>query len=553
MTIMRKIRIISIVIASLALSGLTSCKDFLTEKPKSFFEPNATLATEKGAEAFITGTYSCLSTTSDSFYAEYGSAMGELGTDITQGNGNTTYTDFDNYRNLSTNLVVITTWTSLYKTIANCNAIIDAIDQCNAPQNKRNYIEGQARFLRAFCYFHLVRFWGEIPLRLHQGLNSLPKSSVADIYESIIADALVAVSYLPVKSPDKDLGKATKGAAKMLLAKIYMTKAGWPLKDDIQMNYRLARELLLDLKENRDGDYGYGLTEYYGDVFNLYAKHSSEYIFDIEFSETDQANRYYAIWSKNMGAHPGGSPAVNYTNNTLAGRGFVKPSKELWRIWGSPTPGTKHLDHRYNWSFSDFRMAGSATNQSTQLLDMDNPRDSVQLGCIKYRYTQDPWNYLNVGYPFSRWQSCPNNYPVYRYADVLLMLAEIENELNQGPTTLAIECVNAVRDRARNLNYSVDGVKREVIMPHAPEATTANSPEFPVIKMADYDQESFFNMLMDERARELCFEGHRWFDLTRTELLVKRLKSARGVDLMEINSQIYYPIPSVDTNINPSL
>ena len=93
------------------------------------------------------------------------------------------------------------------------------------------------------------------------------------------------------------------------------------------------------------------------------------------------------------------------------------------------------------------------------------------LGCIKYRYTTDPWDFVS-SYPFSKWQTTPMNFPVYRFADALLMLAEIDNELSNGPSALALECINAVRNRARGTTDDTE------------------TPNFKIIAESDYDKDS---------------------------------------------------------------
>lgn len=542
-------KLLSIALCAFITSLNVSCADFLTETPQSYFEPNDAFKTEAGARAFVAGAYSCLSAQKYSYYAEYGSAIGVLGADLAVGTeANSIYGGFDVYRDIDSNDILENAWTSLYQTIANCNAIIDAIDICDTDEEIKDELRGHAYFLRAFSYFYLVRYWGDIPLLKHQSYDSdLGRTSVKEVYNLIVTDALSAIDVLPVSHSEGDVGMATRGTAKMLLAKVYMTMGGWPLKENRDMNYRLALQLLTDIKDNVDATYNYSLNEYYGDAFSLYNKNSKESLFEIQFSEEEQASRPQAIWSKNMGINTGGG--VNYLNNVMASRRMVRPTLKLWRLWGEPANGVMHLDHRYNWNFADYRFASKDDgSQTTSDLNLSTT-DSTYVGAIKYRYMEDAWDYLDKPYPFTRWQSSPNNYPVYRYADLLLMIAELENEINKGPTQLALDCVNMVRDRARNLRYTANGVEKDVVMPHAPNATTANSPAFEIIEAGVYDEASFFQLVFDERAKELCFEGHRWFDLARTEQLYDAVVD-RGISMP---ADIYYPIPLVDTNIDTSL
>ena len=191
----------------------------------------------------------------------------------------------------------------------------------------------------------------------------------------------------------------------------------------------------------------------------------------------------------------------------------------------------KGEDTRFDWNISDYRVGGNGVRLPLNL----NPDGTGQwdlLGCIKYRYTTDPWDFVS-SYPFSKWQTTPMNFPVYRFADALLMLAEIDNELSNGPSALALECINAVRNRARGTTDDTE------------------TPNFKIIAESDYDKDTFFDLLIDERARELCFEGHRFFDLARTEQLIPKFQAAHGITISE--EVIYFPIPQSEININPLL
>ncbi|TKG94204.1 RagB/SusD family nutrient uptake outer membrane protein [Puteibacter caeruleilacunae] len=139
----------------------------------------------------------------------------------------------------------------------------------------------------------------------------------------------------------------------------------------------------------------------------------------------------------------------------------------------------------------------------------------------------------------------PINWIVMRYADAMLLYAEALNEVNNGPTDKAIELVNQIRHRAR------------------PEEEKDNNNILPDLQLSDYDYELFRDHIMQERSWELCFEGQRWFDLKRWNLLVHTVKAiANGTDSNEKNAKasinisdknVRYPIPQREIDLNPNL
>ncbi len=518
----------SYIVSLIFLMASAGCQNFLEEKPRSFFEPGATMDTPEGAEAFVNGIYHSLTVSKNAFYREFPTTMGMLGTDIHRAKQNATYLSLDSYTATSDHPILLMQWTGLYETIKAANVVLEKIDESRIEVDQRENFRAQALVLRGYCYFMLVRFWGDVPLVIEPVEQlDMQKSSVSAIYEQIVDDLNSAIESggLPYKYLGADIGRLTLGAAKMMLAKVYMTMAGWPLNLDKNTYYPKAKELLMDLKNNTA--YGYGLNEKYGDSFNLYKKHTKEYIWDAEFSDLDISNRLTALWAQTMGVNAGGP--IHRGNNSMAGIGWTRADTTLYRLYSGEE------DLRFVWNIADFRMWGPLASPTTKPLAWPaNPKspDWEFLGSMKYRFTVDPWDFKS-NYPLTMWQSTPMNFPIYRFADVLLMLAEIDNELNDGPAQLALDCINAIRDRARGTEDD------------------SATPKFTRIHAGDYDKEGFFNLVIDERARELCFEGHRWFDLTRTGLLISKLAEHRKINLAE--DQIYYSIPQADVNINPNL
>ena len=158
-----------------------------------------------------------------------------------------------------------------YDVIARCNQILEKIDLVEFDSSSKDNIKGQAYFLRAFAYFDLVQYYGEVPLHLKPAKSleetALPLSSVDEVYQQIVADAEQAISLLPNKSV-QELGRATSGAASMLLGNVYIVQKKWAEAESILKSVD-----------------GYSLMADYESVFNPANKNNSESLFEIQFKE----------------------------------------------------------------------------------------------------------------------------------------------------------------------------------------------------------------------------------------------------------------------------
>lgn len=323
-------------------------------------------------------------------------------------------TDLANFTAASANAAAIDLWRGPNPGILRCNLVLREVPALDIDEQIKQRCLGEAHFLRAHYLFILVRAFGDVPMNLEPqdpGSDlSLPRTPKAEVYEQIIADCQQAIEYLPAKSSyaTTDLGRASKDAALMMLAKVYLT-----LNKDF--------DKVVDLCD-RVTALGYDLSSYnYADNFDASINNNAESIFEIQYdgdpSKDFWGNDNRSSWlSTFMGPRNSGMVAGAY--------GWNQPTQE----------------------FVDAYEAGDLRKDVTILYEGCPPFDGQEY---------DP-SWSNTGYnvrkflaPFSisyEYNTNPSNFVVYRYADVLLMKAEALNEM--GRTTEAEEPLNIVRKRA---------------------------------------------------------------------------------------------------------
>jgi len=402
-----------------------------------------------------------------------------------------------------------------YVGIARANTIIDRLektDQITAAV--KSEIQGEAQFLRAFYYFRLVRLFGGVPLALHEVTTAdeafIPRSSADDVYKQIIADATSAIAKLPTVAFAKgqQTGAATKGAATMLLADVYMTR----------QNYTAAEPLLQSLQTM-----GYGLLPTYASVFSTANKNSIESIFEVQYTagatNGQQSNFIYLFLPRTTDTKLITSGVT--TNNTSTG-GWNVPTQDLINAY---EPGDTRLDASIGVAEGTYNSSGYMTISAYKSIvgyaaangKVGRPFDKKVLNTVTIaNNTDDDWT-------------------VYRYADALLMYAEVENELGKGGA--ALPALNAVRARAfGNQTHNITVT----------------------------DQASLRITIAHERRVELAFENHRWFDLLRTGTAVETMKTF-STQLKQLHPylpagsynvqpfRLLFPIPYSQIGLNPQL
>lgn len=297
-------------------------------------------------------------------------------------------------------------WQDSYNLINKANVAIDHI--LSIPENVisievRNKTVNEAKFLRALAYFNLVRWFKSIPLVLHEATSltsqtlNVPQSPEEDVYEQIIKDLKDAENLPSPKEQSTDeLGRATSGSAKTLLAKVYLTRGEWELA------VSKAKEVI---------DVGwYDLFENFSDVFNPATKNGKEHIFSVQFKGNEGIAHYLAAMSEPYEVPGiGGAHADAYN-----------PSSNLYDLFDSN-------DLRKNVTFGT---------------KLTSPTDGKEY-TLSEIYFSKYWDQNSLIAPFNS----SVNIPLLRYAEVLLMYSEAVNEL-YGPTPEAIRYFDLLRGRA---------------------------------------------------------------------------------------------------------
>ncbi len=369
------------------------------------------------------------------------------------------------------------TWRGLYEGIYRANLAIANIPAITMTDALKNQYVGEARFLRALFYFDLVNLFGAVPLVTQPLPNTdaalLARTPVVDVYKVIIADLLAAEAGLPVSFSGNNLGRATKGAAQALLGKVYLYNKDYP---------NAEKYFLLVINSGR-----YGLMDNFQEVWHRSFENNRESIFEVQFADI------------------GGSGSNNRNGSFLpAVNGATGSALATKRAFDAFDPA----DPRRGMSI--FKAGDSFAPNVSAALSIFNPVWSA----TSYAVKKGMWPIMYVN-------GNGINYPLMRYADVLLMYAEAANELNK--LTEARAAVNQVRARP------------SVNMPALTVGNTGSKP-------------TMFNAINKERQVELMFEYIRFNDLRRWGLALQELGP-----IGYTAKHALFPIPQLELDINPKL
>lgn len=366
---------------------------------------------------------------------------------------------------VTSNVHVLNQYRLDYQIIARANQVLSTIDKIEFNVDSKNNLKGQALFLRAYAYFELVRYFGKAPLHLTPVTNrqeaALPLASAEELYTQIIKDAEAAATLLPVKSV-QEAGRATSGAAKTLLANIFIVQKRWAD----------AERVLLEVVNSNQ----YALMPEYADAFSTSTgnKNNIESVFEVQFQEGAaglNGSFIYNFLPRPM--TPEELKAITGTSNPqpLTAEGNNIPTPDIIAAY---EPG----DERKDASIAYVTLSGSL-------------RDNKVYPYIK-KFAKPHALHGNHG----------TNWPIYRYSEVLLFLAEALNEQGKDGSLY----LNRVRNRAGLGDATGD--MREAIY--------------------------------RERRVELAFENKRWFDLVRTGRAVQTI-TAYGNRIKANPQDYYYP------------
>ena len=486
---------------------LTACqKDFLTVVPETALSSATFFTKEADFQQAVNATYVPLR----AIFNERAWILGELHSDNAYYARNTLFGAVDGTENIAdfalpaangvtANDNVLQQYRYDYQIIARANQVLSQIDKIDFSADSKNNLKGQALFLRAFAYFELVRYFGKVPLHLTPVVGrtdaALALSSVDEVYAQIIKDTGDAAKLLLPKAK-QEAGRVTSGTAKTMLANVYI----------IQKKWAEAEALLRDIVTNDT----YKLMADYTDAFstNTGNKNNAESVFEVQYLEG----------------------SAGYNGNFIY-RVIPTPitAAELAPITGTSNPQSISGENN-----------DIPTPDIIAAYEAGDKRKDISIGYVTLSQSLRE----NKVYPYikkfakthSLHNNTGNNWPVYRYAEVLLFLAEALNE--QGKTGEAATYINQVRARA--------GLA----------ATTATS------------QAAMRTALYQERRVELAFENKRWFDLVRTGRVVEVItaygarvkanpqdyyfpKGAVPPPNAFTNLDVYYPLPAVEAALTP--
>lgn len=458
---------------------LSSCDDFIDRPPVSNIVKEKFYKTPAQFELATIGLYDSQQTVYRHRYID----LAELPSDNAncQGNVSTTIGQFDKFAVSPTNPTLREMWINLYNSIQQVNILLESVPHIEFVSDEwRDQRVGEARFIRALNYFNLVRLWGDVPLLMEtvtqDSLFRVTRTPQESVYEAIISDLTFASQHLPVEYASSEIGRVTKGAALALLGKVYLT------------SHRYA-EAIFAL--NSVIDLGvYKLLPNYGDIFRPENANHEESIFEIQY----KGGRFGEGSRWGTSAHP----------------------QSLSEYFGISTNSNLIPD-------ADFR----------NFMDQSSVRYNESVGRVVVG--SSAVFHIKKHYMEHTVQNqSEDNWPLIRYADVLLMHAEATNELF-GPRPASVEMINQIRRRAYGLDINGTNKSRDILP-------------------SEYSsREVFRKTIQNERRAELAFEGHRWFDLVRTDTFVEVMNIHFKGNYTVEEYHRYFPIPQRERDINPRL
>lgn len=474
---------------------LSSCmEDFLEEEVYSNLERPNFYKTEADAITAVSAVYNNFQ-----FYGNEWWNAGNAYMLMTDASTDIMFTHwwaaFENYTYNSSTNEILQCWNWCWNTNNNANIAIGRLSDITMDETLKARLIGEVKFLRALNYFNLVRFWGDVPyidyeISGFEDVQMVSRSPKAEVYDKIIQDLQDAIAVLPASySSAENAGRATKGAAKALLGKVYLTR-GWGGSPasinnaDLQLAVGLFEELMA-------APYTYDLATDVRHEFD-YTKENTPslgHIFSIQYS---QALGSEGTWlAQNMQAMELESSWWGYSapESWIQGPGGYEIN---WVDGWNPVPVDNRL--KYLW---------------------ENYTD------LWWYYWCKKWQYEH----YQGWAEHPQNFTLIRFADVLLMHSEALNELKASPDAQVVSSINRVRQRAGVALYDP----------------------------ADWTKATLRDEIQNERNRELWGEGHSWFDYVRKGMLIDRMLAAGVPAAMVTSKNYLYPVPQAEIDINPNL
>ncbi len=500
-----------------------SCNKLLDVQPKDFASSTNYYQNENELNLALNGIYNRLIDNNGRMYSRGLFSFFAISDEFFYRNitvNNLRILDFD-----ASDIDVGKLWEVLYSGIDRANLLLDHVDQAvNVPQEKRAIIKGEALFLRAYFYFILVDNFGGVPLRLSSTLSAVqpdvPRSSVKDVYDLIVSDMKTAEGLVADISAYPYNERVTVTAVQSILARVFLTMAGAPLNDKSRYKDALeyANKVIASGKHSLNPSYSQVFINHSQDLYD-----KKECIWEIGMYGNNTGTTTLAGFVGIENGIECPDDAIGYANGAL---------HATKRLYDSYEQG----DLRRDWAIAPYRYV--TTNGVTS--------KSYYAATEFYQRTCGKWRreYETITPKVRSYNS--TNFPVIRYSDVLLMKAEAENEVTGAPDPDAIAAVNMVRRRGWGKDVN----------------STDPAIDIPASGMS---KEEFFDIIQNERMRELAFEGIRKHDLIRWGIYVAKMNSlsaeivstapggyayAANAGKNASDRNLLFPIPNTEMTIN---
>lgn len=502
-------------IRNLIISGLVftllSCENILDLNPKTSISEATVWKTEDDLTAATNAIYEIF-VPSQNCYDIFGMLDGL--TDIATVRTVNQFSPISQGSYDANNLFVWVRWRDNYKGIVRANDVLAHVnDMDDIDDEIKNERKGEALFLRAFFYFNLIYFYGDVPLVLDvpsMGDLEVERTPKSEILVQMHKDLDEAISLLSMNP--SDIGRVTKGAALTLKAKFYMQ----------ELKFAEAIPILEQVK-----GLGYKLYNNYRTLFLPEAENNEEVIFDVQYmsnSGKNQGNRFNTL----------------YGNQSLkAGWSWLLPTKNLIELYDTKPNGVE--DSNALFDKKDPRMDMTVLRPGAKFVNLNDKVSNYPSDVRNYAHAQTGMHcrkFVIEGssqdFPFSGIWDAPQNWIFFRYADVLLLYAEAVNEVD-GTVPAVYDAINSVRQRA--------------------------SVDMPAIEVGK-SQTEMREIIRKERGVELALEGWRFFDLKRWGLLQEVNDGFEVINIRDgsiIQTRVFsdyhnlWPIPLSEIDFNKKL
>ncbi|MBA3648416.1 MAG: RagB/SusD family nutrient uptake outer membrane protein [Chitinophagales bacterium] len=380
-------------------------------------------------------------------------------------------------------------WNALYEGIKRANVVIEKVPAIQMDEGLKNRYIAEAKFLRALYYFDLVRAWGGVPLitSITPPLT-LARSSREETYSLIEADLLFAIDHLFDKTQysPPDIGRATKGSAQSMLAKVYM------FENDFTNAVNYSQAVINSGLYSLDPDFSH--------IFSIEGQFNNESVFEVGAIGQEGPEKGGNQYANTQGVR--GSPNLGW--------GFNRPSIDLMNSFSPDDPRKDATIIFLNEVLDGITILGDGSTPDVTYTDQTQTTVK-EIECYNQKV------FVPSSGTTATWG---DNRKLIRYADVLLMAAEALNET--GNSSQALTYLNEVRARARGSN-------------------TSNLPD-----ITETNKDLLRDIIINERRYELAMEGHRFWDLVRTN---KAAQVLGNLGFMAGKNELF-PIPQIEIDIS---